>query len=142
MNHPTVLYVENDDNDVLLMRRAWTKAGIRERLQTVPNGEEAVRYLSGQGPYVNRVEHPMPRLVVLDLRLPTMSGLEVLKSIRMRPDLHYLPVVMLTASNRPADREAAAAIRADQYILKPGPFSEWVAMVTALKKAWLERETP
>jgi CheY-like chemotaxis protein len=130
MNPPPVLYVEHDDNDVLLMRRACTKAGNRERLQTVPDGEDAVRYLSGQGPYVNRVEHRMPRLVVLDLRLPKMSGLEVLKWIRMQRDLHYLPVVMLTSSNRPADREAAAAVRADQYILKPGAFSEWVAMVT------------
>lgn len=84
MNSATVLYVENDDNDVLLMRRAWTKAGIRERLQTVPDGEEAVRYLSGQGPFVNRVEHPMPRLVVLDLRLPKMSGLRSSGSARSR----------------------------------------------------------
>jgi CheY-like chemotaxis protein len=82
MNHPTVLYVEDDDNDVLLMRRAWMKAGIRGSLQTVPDGEEAVRYLPGQGQYVNHVEHPMPGLVLLDLKLPKMSGLEVLKWIR------------------------------------------------------------
>src|SRR4030095_10881134 len=104
--------------DVHLMRRAWTKAGMPEGLQTVPDGEEAVRYLSGQGPYLNRVEHPLPRLVVLDLRLLKMSGLEVLKWIRSQPDLHYLPVVMLTSSTRRVDKEAAAAVRADQYILK------------------------
>jgi DNA-binding NarL/FixJ family response regulator len=74
---------------------------------------------------VDRVEHPMPRLVLLDVRLSGMSGLDV----RSQPDLHYLAVVMLTSSNRKADRDAAAAVRADQYLLKPGPFGEWVAMV-------------
>jgi two-component system response regulator len=58
------------------MRRAWMKAGVRDRLQTVADGEEAIRYLSGHGPYVNRVEHPMPRLFLLDLKLPKVSGLE------------------------------------------------------------------
>src|SRR5262249_36092074 len=100
MNHSTVLYVENDKNDVLLMHRAWMKAGGRDRLKAVSDGEEAIRYLSGEGPYVNRVEHPMPRLVLLDVKLSGMSGLDVLKWIRSRPDLHYLPVVMLTSSNR------------------------------------------
>jgi CheY-like chemotaxis protein len=100
---------------------------MHERLLTVSDGEEALRYLSSQGPHVNRVEHPMPRLVVLDLRLPKMSGLEVLKWIRSQPDLHYLPVVMLTSSNRRA---------------KPGPFGEWVAMVHALKTSWLDPQAP
>ena len=134
----TVLYVEDEENDILLMRRAWTKAAIRERLQTVSDGEEAMRYLSAQGPYVNRIEHPMPRLVILDLKLPKFSGLEVLQWIRAQPDLHYLPAVMLTSSNRKADKDAAAAVRADQYHLKPGPFREWVALIHALKISWLE----
>jgi CheY-like chemotaxis protein len=71
-----------------------------------------------------------------------MSGLEVLKWIRLQPDLHYLPVVMLTSSNRKADRDAAAPVRADQYILKPGPFGEWVAMIHALKTSWLGPQAP
>ena len=133
-----VLYVENDDNDALLVRRAWMKADMRDRLQTVKDGDEAMRYLSGEGPYVNRAEHPMPHLVLLDVRLPGMSGLDLLKWIRSQPDLHYPPVVMLTSSNRKADRDAAAAVRADQYLLKPGPFSEWVALVHALNTSWLE----
>jgi CheY-like chemotaxis protein len=90
MNNATVLYVENDDNDVILIRRAWMKAGVRDRLQTVTDGEEAIRYLSSEGPYVNRVEHPLPRLVLLDVKLSRMSGLDVLEWIRSQPDLHYL----------------------------------------------------
>jgi CheY-like chemotaxis protein len=78
----------------------------------------------------------------MDLRLPKMSGLEVLKWIRMQTELHYLPVVILSSSNRKADKDAAAAVRADQYLLKPGPFGEWVAMVNALKTAWLDPQAP
>ena len=67
MRHPTVLYIEDNPNDVLLMRRAWMTTGIRKSFQTVPDGEGAVRYLSGQGQYVHSVEHPMPGLVLLDV---------------------------------------------------------------------------
>lgn len=137
MNHPTVLYAENDDNDVLLLRRAWMRVGVRDRLQTVSDGEDAVRYLSGDGPYVSRIEHPLPRLILLDVKLRGMSGLDVVSWIRSQPHLHYLPVVMLTSSNRRVDRDAAAAARADQYLLKPGPFNEWVTLVNALKASWL-----
>jgi CheY-like chemotaxis protein len=90
---------------------------------------------------VNRVEHPLPRLVLLDVKLSRMSGLDVLEWIRSQPDLHYLPVVMLTSSNRRADRDAAAAVGADQYLLKPGPFSEWVALVHALSASWLRPQS-
>ena len=137
MNHPTVLYVEDDDNDILLMRRAWTKAGVRDRLQTVADGMEAIRYLSGQGPYVNRIEHPMPRLVLLDLKLPKMSGLEVLKWGREQPDFHHLHVIMVSSSNQKADQEAAAVLGANDYLVKPGTFNKWMAMVEALNESWL-----
>jgi CheY-like chemotaxis protein len=137
-----VLHVEDDDNDVLLMRRAWMKAGVRHRLQTVSDGEEAIRYLSGEGPYVNRVEHPMPTLVLLDLNLPKVLGLEVLKWIRAQPSLAGLRVIVFSSSTREADRSAAAALGATAYFVKPNRYDNWVAMVTALKTSWLEPETP
>src|SRR5258706_9385751 len=87
MSHPTLLYVEDDSSDVLLMRRAWTKAGLVNPLQVVDDGEEAQRYLSGQGRYASRIDHPMPRLVLVDLKMPRLSGLDVLIWIRAQPAL-------------------------------------------------------
>jgi CheY-like chemotaxis protein len=82
---PPVLYVEDDHNDVLLMRRAWAKVGVANPLRVVVDGEEALRYLSGKGQYANRVDHPMPCLVLLDLKLPKLLGLDVLRGSRRPP---------------------------------------------------------
>jgi CheY-like chemotaxis protein len=142
MTNPTVLYVEDDENDVLLMRRAWMKAGVRERLQTLSDGKEAIRYLAGEGPYVNRVEHPMPTLVLLDLKLVKMLGLDVLKWIRAQPSLRGLRVIVFSSSTREADRSAAEALGANAYFVKPHHYNNWVAMVTTLKTSWLRPETP
>ena len=142
MTPATVLYVEDDSNDVLFMRRAWAKAGIRERLQTVSDGEEAIQYLSGQGPYLNRVEHPMPTLVLLDLKLPKVMGLDVLKWIRAEPSLAGLRVIVFSSSNRQVDRKAAAALGADAYLEKPNRLENWATVVQTLKTAWLDPQAP
>ena len=138
----TVLYVEDDSNDVLLMRRAWAKAGIRERLQTVSDGEEAIQYLSGRGPYLNRVEHPMPTLVLLDLKLPKVLGLDVLKWIRAQPSLESLRVIIFSSSARQADQEAAQTLGADAYFVKPNRLDNWTSMITTLKTSWLDPQAP
>src|SRR5262245_50719281 len=138
---PTVLYVEDDNNDAMLMRRAWLKAGAREGLQTVPDGEEAIHYLAGEGPYVNRVEHPMPTLVLLDLKLPKVSGLDVLKWIREQPSLQGLRVIVLSSSTREDDQSAAEALGTNAYFVKPSRYNNWVAMVNTLKTSWLKTET-
>ena len=105
MTPPPVLYVEDDDNDVLLMRRAWTKVNVSNPLQVVTDGQEALEYLSGEGLYANRVDHPMPCLVLLDLKLPKVLGLEVLRRIRSETALlrfacHHLLVVETTAGHQ------------------------------------------
>ena len=138
MKPSTVLYVEDDINDILLMRRAWMIEGVRERLQTVSDGEEAIRYLAGEGPYVNRVEHPLPTLVLLDLNLPKVLGLDVLRWIRTQPSLPRLRVIVFSSSNRQADREAAEALGADAYFVKPNRFNNWIAMANELKTSWLD----
>jgi CheY-like chemotaxis protein len=132
----TVLYVEDDDNDVLLLRRAWAKNGVRHRLQTVPDGHEAIRYLSGDGPYINRVEHPLPALVLLDWRLPRVSGLGVLRWMRAKPALRAQRVIVLSATRQSIASDTARALRLEAHLVKPEHFGGWLTMVHTLK-AWL-----
>ena len=138
MTLPPVLYVEDEHNDVLLMRRAWAKVGVANPLQAVVDGEEALRYLSGEGQYANRVDHPMPCLVLLDLKLPKLLGLDVLKWIREQTALLGLRVIVLSSSKQPQDINAAHALGIDAYLVKPGTFDEWAAMVDKVNVYWLK----
>ena len=138
MTPPPVLYVEDDDNDVLLMRRAWTWVGVEHPLQVVSDGREALAYLAGEAPYANRVDYPLPCLVLLDLKMPKMSGLDVLRWIRSQPAIVALHVVVFSSSKLPIDINAAHALRIDAYVVKPGTYDEWVAMVDNLNVYWLK----
>jgi CheY-like chemotaxis protein len=138
MTPPPVLYVEDDDNDVLLMRRAWTKADVQAPLQVVTDGQEALDYISGKGKYADRIAHPIPCLVLLDLKLPKVLGLEVLRWIRSQPAFVGLRVIVFSSSTQPGDINAAHGLRIDAYLVKPGRFDEWVAMVDNLNVYWLK----
>jgi len=138
MTPPPVLYVEDDDNDVLLMRRAWAWVAVENPLQVVTDGEKALRYLSGDGPYANRSDYPMPCLVLLDLKMPKVTGLDVLRWIRSQPALQNLRVIIYSSSKLPLDINAAHAQRIEAYFVKPESYDEWVAMVDNLKVYWLK----
>src|SRR6267378_6007218 len=98
-----ILHVEDDPNDVLLVDLAFHKTGAPISLTVVNDGDQAIDYLSGQGIYRDRLTYPLPAIVLLDLKLPRRSGLEVLAWVRSREDLRRMPVVMLTSSNQPSD---------------------------------------
>jgi CheY-like chemotaxis protein len=136
---PVILYVEDDENDVTLMRHAWTKTRVRNPLKIVTDGEQAVKYLSGEGPYANRKEFPLPMLVLLDLKLPKLGGLEVLKWIRAQPAIHTLPVIVLSSSHRPEDLRVAYASGANSYLVKPPTIDGLTEMVSSVKDYWLGR---
>lgn len=114
-----LLYVEDNPMDRLLMQLACRRGAPLLNLQMVADGETAIRYLSGEGPYANREAHPMPDLVLLDLKLAGMDGIDVLRWIRARPTLASLPVALLTSSFDPEDVEKAEAAGADFYLTKP-----------------------
>jgi len=138
MTPPPVLYVEDDDNDVLLMRRAWMRADVQNPLQVLTDGEKALAYLSGDVPYANRVDYPMPCLVLLDVKMPKVSGLDVLRAIRSQRALVGLRVIVLSSSKQPLDINPAHALRIDACLVKPIHFDEWVAMVDNLNVYWLK----
>jgi len=103
----TILQAEDDVGDVFLFQRAFALEQMSTPLQTVREGEEALAYLTGNGPFADRREHPLPSLVFLDLNRPKKSGFEVLTWIRQQPQFSPLPVVIYTSSIAPADKETA-----------------------------------
>src|SRR5262249_41979466 len=103
MSDPPVLFVEDDPNDIRLMRGAWARVGVLNPLHIARDGEEAVRYLSGKGRFADRAAYPMPCLLLVDLKLPKMSGFEVLKWLRTQPELETVKVIVLSSSKQPPD---------------------------------------
>ena len=141
-NGRTILHVEDEQNDVLLIARAFRKAETSAQIQVVNDGEQAVNYLSGGGPSSPR---PLPSLVLLDLKLPRKSGLEVLEWIRSQPGLKRIPVVMLTSSRQPIDINRAYDLGVNAYLVKPVNFDELVGMLKSLDSFWMgvnEHPTP
>lgn len=133
----TLLLVEDDPNDVMLFRRAKDKSNLANPLQVVEDGEAAIAYLSGQGTYADRNRYPLPALVLLDLKLPRKSGLEVLAWLRQQPGLRRLPVVVLTSSRESLDVGRAYDLGANSYLVKPVAFDSLLEMVKALGLYWL-----
>jgi PAS domain S-box-containing protein len=129
---PVVLLVEDSDDDAFLLRRQLQKAGVDVQLQVVSDGEEAIRYLAGEGEYADRDKFPLPSLVFLDLNLPRKSGLEVLTWVREQPSLHRLPVVVLTATEEEGAIQKAFALGADYYIVKPPSAENLKAVIDEL----------
>ena len=133
-----VLLVEDDANDVLLLRRAFVRAQIPNPLQVVTSAEQAVEYLSGEGEYGNRLKYPLPTLVLLDLKLSGKHGFEVLRWVRMHPRLKVLRVIVLTSSGQPGDVRLAHDLGANSYLIKPVDFEQLVKMSVALGSYWLK----
>ncbi len=135
-NH-TILLVEDNSTDVLMVRRAFRKANLLHPLQVVDDGDKAVAYLGGQGPYADRGQYPLPVLLLLDLKLPRRSGLEVLGWLRQQEGLRRLPVVVLTSSKESSDVNRAYDLGANSYLVKPVDFDPLLEMVKALGLYWM-----
>jgi CheY-like chemotaxis protein len=114
-----ILLAEDDENDVFFMRRALQKAQIELPLHVVPNGQEALDYLSGTGKYGDRDHYPLPSLVLLDLKMPFLDGFDVLTWIQSQWPLKEIPVVVLTSSSEERDRKKAQDLGAKAYFVKP-----------------------
>jgi CheY-like chemotaxis protein len=137
MNSISILYVEDEETDVMLLQHALAKAGIRNPLQTVKDGKVAKDYLAGDGPFADRKLHPLPGLVLLDLNLPYWSGFEVLAWIRQQPHLRRVPVIIFTSSSRPDDIARAYDAGANAYLVKPNALSDLTTLTLALRDFWL-----
>jgi CheY-like chemotaxis protein len=137
-----ILLVEDNSTDVLLLRRAFGKAGVTNPLQVASDGEQAMAYLTGEGSYADRERHPWPSLMLLDIKLPRKSGFEVLAWMRQEPALRRVPVVMLTSSAQSADIARAYDAGANAYHVKPSDSEGFFALAEALKTYWLRWVEP
>src|ERR1041384_6191625 len=137
-NNQFILLAEDDPNDVLLLQRAFQKAGLRDSLKVVRDGEQAIEYFSGKGAYSNRERFPRPFLLLLDLKMPGTDGFEVLRWVRAEPDLKRLLVVVLTSSNLQADVDRAYELGANSYLVKPVEFDQMVNMIQRFEAYWAE----
>ncbi|PSN13581.1 two-component system response regulator [filamentous cyanobacterium CCT1] len=133
----TILLVEDNPKDVFLVQRAARRAGVTTPLQVVSDGDAALNYLSGVAPYSDRAAHPLPVLVLLDLKLPRRSGAEVLSWIRQQPRLRRLPVVVLTSSREYADINRIYDLGANAYIVKPADLDQLVEILKTLNLHWI-----
>ena len=132
-----ILVVEDDENDVLFVKRAFKHAGILNPLRIARNGDEAVEYLEGAGEFGDRAAHPLPVFVLLDLKMPRRSGLEVLQWAKEHPDLKRMPIVVLTSSKDDSDVNRAYELGANSYLVKPVSFEGLIELAKSLQLYWL-----
>lgn len=137
-----ILLVEDNPNDLELAQTALRKNKLANRLHVARDGEEALDFLFCQGPFADRSPHAGPKLVLLDLKLPKVDGLEVLRAVRADPRTRLLPVVVLTSSLQERDLVESYALGVNSYIVKPVDFDQFLAAVGQLGMYWLLLNEP
>jgi CheY-like chemotaxis protein len=133
-----LLLVEDNEDDVFLMKRALKSARIVNPLLVVEDGQEALDYLGGAGKFADRDQYPLPAVVFLDLKLPFISGHEVLAWIRRQKQLESTVVIVLTSSNEASDLSRCYALGANSYLVKPPTPEQLDDLAKAFKWYWLE----
>jgi CheY-like chemotaxis protein len=137
MPGPSLILVADDDqNDVFFLQRAFRRVGLEHELIHVADGQEAVDYLAGS-PNGLQGSRRVPDLLLLDLKMPKMTGFEVLSWLQTQPKLEDLRVIVLSGSNQPRDIEQAKNLGADDYCVKPVEFDDLMKFVQDLDKRWL-----
>jgi two-component system, response regulator len=137
MNNKVIMLAEDNPRDEELMLRAFKKSGIANPVVVVRDGVEALDYLFARGAYSTRDPSVMPQVILLDLKLPKIDGLEVLKSLRADERTKLLPVVVLTSSNEEQDLLRSYDLGANSYVRKPVDFAQFVDAVRHLGLYWL-----
>jgi len=137
-----ILFVEDSQDDAALTIRALNKSGFHNKLHHVIDGAEALDFLLCKGKYLDRNPAEFPKLVLLDLKMPKVSGLQVLERIKADPNMKSLPVVMLTSSNEGPDIEQCFALGANSYIVKPVDSDNFFQAVKQIGMYWMILSQP
>jgi len=140
--HGTVLIVEDEENDAFFLRDALKRAGIHNPIQVVEDGRLALDYLSGVGKFGDRTLYPLPSVIFLDLKLPQVNGLAILKWIREEAGLPSILVVVLTASRLDEDIERAYRLGANSYVVKPSSREKLVEILKDFGNWWFKHNEP
>ena len=137
LENPTILVVDDDDCASLLVSTVFERAGLVQPLQFARDGAEAIAYLSGEGVYQDRVQYPLPTVMLLDLNMPRKNGFEVLAWLRQQPALKRLHVYVLSASSQDEDIRRCYDLGANAYLVKPGNLEGLMQQANCLL-AWLK----
>jgi CheY-like chemotaxis protein len=132
----TVLLVEDDLNDIFLVKRAFKIARVQNPLQVVTDGQEAINYLRGQGRYASRETYPLPKLMVMDIKMPRRTGFEVLEWVKHDGILRRIPIVIVSSSDNPADINRAYELGANAYMVKPMDYRAVEHLFNAITQYW------
>jgi CheY-like chemotaxis protein len=133
----TVLLVEDDLNDIFLVKRAFKMAHLRNPLQVVTDGQEAIHYLKGEMKYSDRTVFPLPKLIVMDIKMPRRSGFEVLDWVKGRKGiLRRIPIIIVSSSDNPADINRAYELGANAYMVKPVNFKKVEHLFESITQYW------
>jgi CheY-like chemotaxis protein len=136
----TILLIEDDPEDVILIKLAFECLKVPNPIVSVRDGLEALEYLDGQGAYTDRVKFPFPRLILLDLRMPRMNGFEFLQWLRIRPLFRSLPVIVITGSVFSHDVTRAYRAGANSFLIKPVDSGQFTAELKQTLSFWLGEE--
>ncbi len=142
MNGTTILLVEDNPDDEALTLRAMKKNNIRNEIVVAHDGVEALDFLFGTGRYAGRDVGDTPQLILLDLKLPKIDGLEVLRRLRADPRTKFIPVVILTSSKEEQDLISSYSLGANSYVRKPVDFGQFMDAVHQLGMYWLVLNEP
>jgi CheY-like chemotaxis protein len=132
-----ILLVEDSRMDIELTLDAFREARLANRVEVVRSGEAALEYMEGRGAYADRAAFPLPDLVLLDLKLPGISGFEVLETVKVSPRLKRIPIVILTSSREEGDRALGYDRGANSYLVKPVSFDGFLEVIRQVQDYWL-----
>jgi CheY-like chemotaxis protein len=137
-----ILLVEDEENDALLLQRALRKNKVTNPVHWMKDGVEALDYLSGQGPYSERSQYPFPQMIILDLKMPRMTGLELLAYLQQHPELRVIPTIVMSSSQIQEDIEKAYDLGANTYMVKPTEFDSLAGMIKSIYDYWAVSARP
>ena len=137
-----ILIAEDDENDVIILERALRQAGFTNPFHVCRDGTEVVAYFRREGEFADRVRFPFPRLLITDLKMPKMDGLQVLKWLYEHPECNVIPRIVLTASQQISDIQQAYKWGANSYLAKPGSYQRLIQMLKLLFEYWEMCEMP
>ena len=139
MNRRIILLVEDSPDDAELFRIAFNRIGASGELRAVGDGEEALGYLAGAGVYADRERFPQPHLLLLDLRMPHVTGFEILQRLRALANFKALPVIAFSGSDYQPDVRYAYELGANCFLKKPNSFEDLIQALTEICSFWLHR---
>jgi CheY-like chemotaxis protein len=134
----TILIVDDDENDIFFVKRAFTDINVHCAFQVLNNGQEVVDYLDGTGDFANRERYPLPMMILMDLKMPIMDGFQVLAWLRRREGIKVIPTVVFSSSDLPQDITRAYELGANSFMTKSVTYDGLLIKLQTLSQYWLE----